>query len=45
MFDANPTLKPRDIVAMVSDINAYSPAIQAVFGNAPGERYIPLLDL
>ncbi|MGF1815455.1 exodeoxyribonuclease V subunit gamma, partial [Vibrio splendidus] len=41
MFDANPTLKPRDIIVMVSDINAYSPAIQAVFGNAPGERYIP----
>ncbi|MFS1483958.1 MULTISPECIES: exodeoxyribonuclease V subunit gamma [Vibrio] len=41
MFDADPTLKPRDIIVMVSDINAYSPAIQAVFGNAPGERYIP----
>lgn len=41
MFDANPNLKPRDIIVMVADINAYSPAIQAVFGNAPGERYIP----
>ncbi|EDP58712.1 exodeoxyribonuclease V, 125 kDa subunit [Vibrio sp. AND4] len=41
MFDADPTLKPRDIIVMVADINAYSPAIQAVFGNAPGERYIP----
>ena len=41
MFDKNPNLKPRDIVVMVSDIQAYSPAIQAVFGNAPGERYIP----
>lgn len=41
MFDADPTLKPRDIIVMVSDINAYSPAIQAVFGNAPGERFIP----
>lgn len=41
MFDSDPTLKPRDIIVMVADINAYSPAIQAVFGNAPGERFIP----
>ncbi|OTW28487.1 exodeoxyribonuclease V subunit gamma, partial [Vibrio parahaemolyticus] len=41
MFDADSTLKPRDIIVMVADINAYSPAIQAVFGNAPGERFIP----
>ncbi len=41
MFDADASLKPRDIIVMVADINAYSPAIQAVFGNAPGERYIP----
>jgi len=26
MFDADPTLKPRDIIVMVADINAYSPA-------------------
>ena len=26
---------------MVADINSYSPYIQAVFGNAPGDRYIP----
>ncbi len=25
MFDVDPTLKPRDIIVMVSDINAYSP--------------------
>lgn len=41
MFDADPDLKPRDIIVMVPDINAYSPAIAAVFGNAPGERFIP----
>ncbi len=41
MFDANPQLKPRDIIVMVADINQYGPAIQAVFGNAPNERYIP----
>lgn len=43
MFDAESAkgLKPRDVIVMVADINAYSPAIQAVFGNAPGNRYIP----
>ncbi|MCK6262537.1 exodeoxyribonuclease V subunit gamma [Vibrio sp. ZSDE26] len=41
MFDDDASLKPRDIIVMVPDINAYSPAIQAVFGNAPGDRYIP----
>lgn len=41
MFEENPELKPRDIIVMVADINAYSAAIQAVFGNAPGKRYIP----
>ncbi len=41
MLEADPNLTPRDIIVMVADINAYSPAIQAVFGNAPGERYIP----
>jgi len=41
MFDRDPELKPRDVIVMVADINAYSPYIQAVFGNAPGERFIP----
>ncbi|PSU54615.1 exodeoxyribonuclease V subunit gamma, partial [Photobacterium aphoticum] len=41
MFEADTSLKPRDVIVMVADINAYSPAIQAVFGNAPGQRYIP----
>ncbi|TVO39992.1 exodeoxyribonuclease V subunit gamma [Vibrio algivorus] len=45
MFDSDPDLNPRDIIVMVADINAYSHAIQAVFGNsagnASGERYIP----
>lgn len=41
MFDRDPDLKPRDVIVMVADINAYSPYIQAVFGNAPGERFIP----
>ncbi|MCE0494334.1 exodeoxyribonuclease V subunit gamma [Vibrio salinus] len=41
LFDEDPDLTPKDIIVMVADINDYSPAIQAVFGNAPGERFIP----
>ncbi|MDA9558205.1 exodeoxyribonuclease V subunit gamma [Vibrio sp.] len=41
MLDRDPSLSPKDIIVMVSDISAYSPLIQAVFGNAPRERYIP----
>ncbi|MDW6001676.1 exodeoxyribonuclease V subunit gamma [Vibrio mangrovi] len=41
LFDDIPDLKPRDVIVMVADINTYSPAIEAVFGNASTERYIP----
>ncbi|MCD9527626.1 exodeoxyribonuclease V subunit gamma [Photobacterium carnosum] len=41
IFEADSKLKPRDVIVMVADINAYSAAIQSVFGNAPGNRYIP----
>ncbi|WP_023603736.1 exodeoxyribonuclease V subunit gamma [Aliivibrio logei] len=41
MFANDPELKPRDIIVMVADINVYSAAIQAVFGNAAFDRYIP----
>ena len=41
LFQKQPDLKPRDIIVMVADINRYSPAIQAVFGNAPSTRFIP----
>ncbi|WP_116475850.1 exodeoxyribonuclease V subunit gamma [Zobellella maritima] len=40
-FEADPGLAPKDVVVMVPDINAYSPYIQAVFGAASGERFIP----
>ncbi|EKY33931.1 exodeoxyribonuclease V subunit gamma [Vibrio cholerae] len=40
-FERDSSLKPRDVIVMVPDINAYAPYIQAVFGNAPGERFIP----
>ena len=31
-FANDPTLKPRDIIVMVPDVNTYAPHIQAVFG-------------
>lgn len=41
MLEADPTLTPRDIIVMVADIDSYSPFIQAVFGNAAAERWLP----
>lgn len=41
MMADDPTLTPRDIIVMVADIDAYTPFIQAVFGNAPPERMLP----
>lgn len=42
-FSADPTLRPRDIIVMLPDINTYAPHIRAVFGqldrNDP--RFIP----
>ncbi|WP_316672068.1 exodeoxyribonuclease V subunit gamma [uncultured Tolumonas sp.] len=40
-FGADSNLTPKDVVVMVADINRYGPYIQAVFGSAAGERYIP----
>lgn len=42
-FDADPTLRPRDVIVMVPDIDAYAPHVRAVFGlHEPGDpRYIP----
>ncbi|MCI1897877.1 MAG: exodeoxyribonuclease V subunit gamma [Enterobacter sp.] len=41
MLQDDPELTPRDIVVMVADIDSYSPFIQAVFGSASGDRYLP----
>jgi exodeoxyribonuclease V gamma subunit len=41
MMEADPTLKARDIIVMVADIDAYAPFIQAVFANSPADRYLP----
>ncbi|KMQ80563.1 Exodeoxyribonuclease V gamma chain [Candidatus Burkholderia pumila] len=42
-FNADPTLRPRDVIVMVPDIEAYAPHIQAVFGllDRSDARYIP----
>lgn len=42
-FNADPSLKPRDIIVMVPDINSYAPHIQAVFAQYARDdlRYIP----
>lgn len=42
-FNTDATLRPRDIIVMVPDINVYAPHIQAVFGRyQPGQkRHIP----
>jgi exodeoxyribonuclease V gamma subunit len=42
-FNADPTLRPRDIIVMVPDVNQYAPHIEAVFGQIEksDQRYIP----
>lgn len=42
-FNADPTLRPRDVMVMVPDINVYAAHIQAVFGRhaRDGKRHIP----
>lgn len=42
-FDRDPTLKPRDVIVMVPDVNSYAPHVQAVFGQyeRTDPRHIP----
>lgn len=42
-FSKDPSLKPRDIIVMVPDIDSYAPHIRAVFGQLERDdrRYIP----
>jgi exodeoxyribonuclease V gamma subunit len=42
-FSEDPSLRPRDIIVMVPDINVYAPHIQAVFGQyeRDDDRFIP----
>lgn len=41
LLATDPKLTVRDIIVMVADIDNYTPYIQAVFGNAAHERYLP----
>ncbi|MFP4683813.1 MAG: exodeoxyribonuclease V subunit gamma [Ectothiorhodospira sp.] len=43
-FSRDPSLRPRDIIVMVPDIDRYAPHVQAVFGQIPREddRHIPI---
>ena len=42
LFEADPTLLPKDILIMTPDIATYSPFIQAVFSVPPDDpRWIP----
>ncbi|MDN5842181.1 MAG: exodeoxyribonuclease V subunit gamma [Alcaligenaceae bacterium] len=42
-FSADPSLRPRDVIVMVPDIEAYAPHVQAVFGlhDSDDRRAIP----
>ncbi|MBT0959682.1 exodeoxyribonuclease V subunit gamma [Denitromonas sp. IR12] len=42
-FNADPSLRPRDVIVMVPDIDAYAPHVQAVFGllDTDDARHIP----
>ncbi|XOD69832.1 MAG: exodeoxyribonuclease V subunit gamma [Sodalis sp. (in: enterobacteria)] len=41
MIEDDSTMRPRDVIVMIADIDRYVPAIQAVFGNARPSRYLP----
>ena len=41
LFDERPELKPRDIIVMMPDVTRYAPYIDAVFGNAQAQHYLP----
>lgn len=41
LFGDDPGLTPRDILVMAPDIEAYAPAVQAVFDSAAENRFIP----
>ncbi|MCM0149024.1 exodeoxyribonuclease V subunit gamma [Photobacterium galatheae] len=40
-FNEDSNLTPQDVVIMVTDIDLYSPHINAVFSGVPKDRYIP----
>ncbi len=42
-FDEDPSLRPRDVIVMVPDVDQYAPHVQAVFGRLEPDdpRYLP----
>lgn len=40
ILDDSPEITLRDIIVMVADIDSYTPYIEAVFGNAPPDRFL-----
>jgi len=40
-FNADPGLRPDDVIVMTPDVETYAPYIEAVFGAAQGNHYIP----
>ncbi len=41
LFQRRPDLEPRQVAVMASDIGAYAPLVEAVFGSAAADRAIP----
>ncbi|NRA22032.1 MAG: exodeoxyribonuclease V subunit gamma [Oceanospirillaceae bacterium] len=41
ILERHPEIEPRDIIVMMPDVSAYSPYIEAVFGQTPSDRYLP----
>ncbi len=41
MLEQDPALEPRDIIVMMPDVSAYSPFVEAVFGQAKPSHYLP----
>ncbi|MEQ3515630.1 exodeoxyribonuclease V subunit gamma [Pseudoalteromonas sp. BZB3] len=41
LMHEDPSLTPKDFIVMMPDVAKYSPYIEAVFGGATAERYIP----
>jgi exodeoxyribonuclease V gamma subunit len=41
MLEIDPRLEPKDIIIMMPDVGAYSPFVEAVFGQAQANKYLP----
>lgn len=41
LFSEKPDLTPRDIIVMAPDIDQYAPFVNATFGTAPNNQFIP----